>query len=54
MKNALEPREAVVGNAYRNDHQLPRGLLEALIAFEECEELRDPSRQALLHTSIWR
>lgn len=41
MKNALEPREAVVGNAYRNDHQLPRGLLEALIAFEECEELRN-------------
>lgn len=41
MKNALEPRDAVVGNAYRNDHQLPRGLLEALIAFEECEELRN-------------
>lgn len=40
MKNALEPREPVVGNAYRNDHQLPRGLLEALIALEECEELR--------------
>ena len=40
MKNALEPRAPVVGNAYRNDHQLPRGLLEALYAFEECEELR--------------
>lgn len=40
MKNALEPREPVVGNAYRSDHQLPRGLLEALIAFEESEELQ--------------
>ncbi len=34
IKNKLEPRSAVVGNAYRNDHQLPRGLLEALVEFE--------------------
>jgi glutamine synthetase len=39
MKNALEPRPAVVGNAYRNEHQLPRGLLEALTDFEESTDL---------------
>jgi glutamine synthetase len=39
MKKKLEPRPAVVGNAYRNDHQLPRGLLEALLDFEESKEL---------------
>jgi glutamine synthetase len=39
MKNALEPRPAVVGNAYRNDHQLPRGLLEALTEFEDSKDL---------------
>jgi glutamine synthetase len=41
MKNAIEPRAAVVGNAYRNDHQLPRGLLEALTDFEENTPLHD-------------
>lgn len=41
MKHRLDPRPAVVGNAYRNDHQLPRGLLEALIAFEECADLKE-------------
>lgn len=41
MKAQLEPREAVVGNAYRNAHQLPRGLLEALTEFEESEELHN-------------
>ncbi|MGL4397933.1 MAG: glutamine synthetase family protein [Hyphomicrobium sp.] len=40
MKGKLEPRPAVSGNAYRNDHQLPRGLLEALTSFEECAELQ--------------
>ncbi len=39
MKKGLEPRPAVVGNAYRNDHQLPRGLLEALNSFEASEDL---------------
>ena len=39
MKNALEPRPAVIGNAYRNDHQLPRGLLEALTEFEDSADL---------------
>ncbi len=41
MKNALKPRPAVVGNAYRNSHQLPRGLLEALTEFEDSKELHD-------------
>jgi glutamine synthetase len=41
MKNKLEPRPAVVGNAYRNSHQLPRGLLEALTDFEESKPLHD-------------
>ncbi|MEZ5899042.1 MAG: glutamine synthetase family protein [Hyphomicrobium sp.] len=52
MKNALEPREPVIGNAYRNDHQLPRGLLEALIAFEECEELRSVLGKRFSHVYL--
>lgn len=39
MTQSLEPRPAVVGNAYRNDHQLPRGLLESLVEFEDNREL---------------
>ena len=41
MKNKLEPRSAVTGNAYRSHHQLPRGLLEALIEFEDSKELHE-------------
>ncbi|HRN84179.1 MAG TPA: glutamine synthetase, partial [Hyphomicrobium sp.] len=41
MKNALKPREPVIGNAYRNDHQLPRGLLESLTAFEDSSDLHE-------------
>jgi glutamine synthetase len=41
MKQSLEPRAAVTGNAYRNDHQLPRGLLEALTDFEDSQVLHD-------------
>jgi glutamine synthetase len=41
MKSGLEPRQAVVGNAYRNDHQLPRGLLESLTDFEDSPELHE-------------
>ena len=41
MKNALKPREPVIGNAYRNDHQLPRGLLESLTAFEDSNDLHE-------------
>jgi glutamine synthetase len=39
MKKRMAPRSAVVGNAYRNDHQLPRGLLEALLEFEDSKDL---------------
>lgn len=41
MKKKLEPRAAILGNAYRNDHQLPRGLLEALTDFEESKDLQN-------------
>jgi glutamine synthetase len=41
MKNSLDARPAVSGNAYRNSRQLPRGLLEALTAFEESTALHD-------------
>ena len=41
IKNRLKPREPVIGNAYRNDRQLPRGLLEALTLFEEQTELHE-------------
>lgn len=41
MKNQLQPRPAVAGNAYRNAHQLPRGLLEALLEFEDSKDLHD-------------
>lgn len=41
IKNRLKPREPVIGNAYRNDRQLPRGLLEALTHFEAQTELHE-------------
>lgn len=41
IKKRLQPRPAVIGNAYQNDHQLPRGLLEALNDFEQSKELHD-------------
>ncbi|MDX2307247.1 MAG: glutamine synthetase family protein [Hyphomicrobium sp.] len=41
MVKALDPRAAIVGNAYRNDHQLPRGLLEALYDFDESRDLHE-------------
>ena len=41
IKKALEPRQAVVGNAYRSDHELPRGLLEALTEFEDSKDLHE-------------
>jgi glutamine synthetase len=49
MKNALEPREAVTGNAYRNQHQLPRGLLESLIEFEDSKELHEILSKRFCH-----
>ncbi len=41
MKEAIEPRKAVPGNAYQADHGLPRGLLEALQLFSSCEPLKE-------------
>ena len=52
MKNALEPRPAIVGNAYRNDHQLPRGLLEALTDFEESTALHDVLDKRFCHVYL--
>ena len=52
MKRKLEPRAAVVGNAYRNDHQLPRGLLEALTDFEESAELHDILGKRFCHVYL--
>lgn len=52
MKNALEPRPPVVGNAYGKDHQLPRGLLEALTDFEESKDLRDVLGQRFSHVYL--
>ena len=52
MKNELEPRQAVVGNAYRNDHQLPRGLLEALTDFEENTALHDILGKRFCHVYL--
>lgn len=52
MKKALEPRPAVVGNAYRNDHQLPRGLLEALMEFEDSAELHEILGKRFCHVYL--
>ncbi|MEQ1672669.1 MAG: glutamine synthetase, partial [Hyphomicrobium sp.] len=52
MKNKLEPRAAVIGNAYRNDHQLPRGLLEALIDFEDCADLQNVLGKRFSHVYL--
>ncbi|NNU79853.1 glutamine synthetase [Halovulum dunhuangense] len=35
MKRGMTPRSAVIGEAYNYDYALPRGLLEAVDAFEE-------------------
>ncbi|MEM7614935.1 MAG: glutamine synthetase, partial [Pseudomonadota bacterium] len=35
MKQTLVPRPSIVGEAYDQNYALPRGLLEALDAFEE-------------------
>ena len=52
IKKDLEPRAAVVGNAYRNDHQLPRGLLEALMEFEESRELHEVLGKRFCHVYL--
>ncbi len=40
MKNAIKPRKEFVGEAYDADYGLPRGLLEALQKFDQCDELK--------------
>jgi glutamine synthetase len=52
MKNSLAHRPAVVGNAYRNAHQLPRGLLEALTEFEESTPLHDVLGRRFCHVYL--
>ena len=39
MKAGDKPRNAVTGSAYASSYQVPRGLLEAVALFEQCEPL---------------
>ncbi len=41
LMNQIEPRSPVTHEAYNKPHALPRGLLDALRLFEECDELQD-------------
>jgi glutamine synthetase len=41
MTEALTPTEPIDGSAHGLDYDLPRGLLEAVAAFEDCGPLRD-------------
>ena len=41
MKNGMKPRDPVNREAYDYDYSLPRGLLEALDAFDEAPEITD-------------
>jgi glutamine synthetase len=52
MTKKLQPRPAVTGNAYRNDHQLPRGLLEALVEFEGSESLHEVLGKRFCHVYL--
>ena len=52
MKQALDPRPPVVGNAYNKEYQLPRGLLEALTDFEECKPLHDVLGRRFSHVYL--
>lgn len=52
MMNKLEPRPSVTGNAYRNQHQLPRGLLEALTEFEESAGLHEVLGKRFCHVYL--
>jgi glutamine synthetase len=52
IKKGLEPREPVSGNAYRNDHQLPRGLLEALFDFEDSKDLHEVLGKRFCHVYL--
>ncbi len=52
MMKKLQPRPAVTGNAYRNSHQLPRGLLEALVEFEGSESLHEVLGKRFCHVYL--
>jgi glutamine synthetase len=41
LKKRLKPRKAMKGDAYDHDYALPRGLLEALDAFEANDDIND-------------
>lgn len=41
MVQNIEPASELEGSAYRHAHELPRGLMEAVSLFEECEPLRE-------------
>lgn len=48
--DGLSPEEPIEGSAYALDFGLPRGLLEAVALFEECEELTDIFGKAFVAT----
>ena len=50
MREKIEPRDPVRGNAYLADHGLPRGLQDALKLFAECEPVAGSSGQAVLRS----
>jgi glutamine synthetase len=50
LVEGLTPEEPVEGSAYTLDFGLPRGLLEAVALFEECEELTDIFGKAFVAT----
>jgi glutamine synthetase len=41
MKNAIKPRDEFIGEAYNADYGLPRGLQEALVKFDQCDDLKE-------------
>ncbi|NJL50535.1 MAG: glutamine synthetase [Blastochloris sp.] len=52
MTEGLPATEPTEGSAYGLDYELPRGLLEAVAAFEECEPLVDVFGQSFVSTYI--
>jgi glutamine synthetase len=41
MMNKIKPRDQFIGEAYNADYGLPRGLQEALVKFDQCDELKN-------------
>ncbi|MGI9407632.1 MAG: glutamine synthetase family protein [Hyphomicrobiaceae bacterium] len=41
MREKIEPRAPITGNAYQSDHGLPRGLQDALQIFTSCTPLKE-------------